>query len=633
MGIVQRIWSREVAPPSLELSLAERLKQLAEQAQPESPAKEACEPDSSAEAASPSAAAQDSAAAAVDETGSEAEAVLGMGTPPAEQEEKNATMQPIPAADPGTAAGQEAVLTESHSEIPAAKETAPVAAEQAPLVEAAFEPENGPREECVALAIPTPHPANGKWDMGRGFFPSATGGSMTKEQGNGNHAQEIRQAEENSAETPEEGAPLASPAPESGTLLLEQFQAAVHRPDATERDTLDSVRKALAELQETKQKFEAEIRDRLDAAIADYQRRLSSEALANDAAGQFEERTKRTTDKIFREVKEQAWVMLNAVSGELRSFRDQFGKEVRERVDMLDQTTQQALQVREGLEEALPQAKDVLQSLPLAGEEAAARVQAASAEFAEQLQSSRATLSMEIAAQREALKALLHDCHQDELRLKEEIEKFRTEADAACDLIGRKADESLERISTGTEAADAHVRECLENVAGEIEQRMLSGDLIEKATGRVGQAVQEVVEPALERIRSAGTEADSKADSLTRTGQGVVDRLGMARQEIEARLGALVGEQRNLLESSVNQFHLKAAEELGNVVERVVAQSSQQLDERLRSLFDDLISSTSAQINSTARTTLSSLHDGLKGVFEPEDAEGVTTSVVFSHKD
>jgi hypothetical protein len=633
MGIVQRIWPRDPVPSALDLSLAERLKELSKQAQSEPAAKEVSAPPAPAEAAPAPAAGQDTDATAVAETNSEADAGTATKTQAGEQE--TGTPSEAAAAEPGSAAVEEAVAEESHSEIPATEETTPVAAEQEPLVQIAVNPENMPRDEQVSPPATAPEPARDESGTGRGFFRPPTGETKPEEHGNGDHSQEICQSVEESEETLTEGVPLApaSPAGEAGEALLEQLQAAVDRAEAAGSDTLLSVQKALAELQDTRQKFEAEIRDRLDAAVAEYQRRLSSEALANDAAGQFEEKTRRTTEKIFREVKEQSWVMLNAVSGELRSFRDQFGKDVQERVDLLDQTTKQALQVKTGLEEAIPEARDVLQSLPAAGQEATARLQAASAALAEQLQSSRETLSQEIAAQKEALKALLHDCHEDELRLKEEIEKFRTEAGAACDLLGRKADESIERLNAGVDEAGTRAGAGLERVAAEIEQRMLSGDLIENAMGQIEQAAHEFVEPALNRIRNASAEADSVADSLNRSGQDVVDRLGTARQEIETRLGSLMGEQCSMLESSVNRFHHKAAEELGNVVERVVAQSSQQLDERLRALFDDLISSTSEQINSTARATLGSLHDGLKGVFEPEDAAREADSVLLAHRD
>ena len=138
---------------------------------------------------------------------------------------------------------------------------------------------------------------------------------------------------------------------------------------------------------------------------------------------------------------------------------------------------------------------------------------------------------------------------------------------------------------------------------------------------QVTAAVTTTSSPVLERVKNAGAEAESAAESLNRAGQEVVGRLGTARQEIESRLDALVGEQQGLLEASMGGFHRKAAEELGNLVERVVAQSSQQLDERLQSLCQDLLAATSKQIDGAARSTLSTLHQGLKEVFEAETAD------------
>lgn len=629
MDIVSRIWPREAGSSTLDLSLAERLKQLTEQI----PSDEAPnDPDGPAKPVLAGGApddAQDSSAMAVAEGKSQADAGSAEDQPPAQltnQTEEENDARPDQVAHSGSPAlGQQEIAPRERPGNPEA--------ELQPSVTTAAAPQSALRESSPA----TPEAAHPPADTGRRFFRAPRWGSKPQQpaqepnrppEGRKNEAEQTapQQSQNEQAENPS-GRPANAPAsPTLSQQFLEQFKAAVDRAETAGETTLVSVRQALADLQTAKHEFEIEIRDRLDGAIAEYERRLASETLAEDAAGQLEERTRQATDKVFREVKEQAWVMLNAVAGELRSFRDQFGKEVQERVGLLDQATHQALQVKEGLEEALPQAKDMLQSLPLAGQEAAARVQAASEAITEQLQSSREALSEEIAAQKEALKALLNDCHQDELRLKQEIEKFRTEAEAAYDVLGRKADESLERLDAGADEAGTRVRAGLENLAGEIEQRMLSGELIEKATGQVERATQEVVEPALERIRNAGAEANSVADSLTRTGDEVVGRLGTARQEIESRLDTLMEEQRNRFESSMNGFHRKAAEELGNVVERVVAQSSEQLDERLRSLFDDLLSSTSEQINGTARATLNSLQEGLKGVFDPQAADAAAGS-------
>jgi hypothetical protein len=626
MDIVSRIWPREAGSSTLDLSLAERLKQLTEQVPSDQAEKDSNDPARPVPAGGASAVAQDTSAIAVTEVNSQAEAGAAEAQPPAESKNQVELANSARAGDPASSSG-------GQPEIPAKEEPAVPAAERKPAATTTAAPQSTARENSpAATPVATDPPAEG-----RRFFRAPRWGSKPQEPAQvPNRPPESPHIETGQTEAQQAGDQQAENLPERSThqqdsqalsqQFLEQFKAAVDRAEATGEDTLASVRQALVDLQSAKQEFETEIRDRLDGALAEYERRLAADTLVEDAAGQLEQRTRQATDKIFHEVKEQAWVMLNAVAGELRSFRDQFGQEVQDRVGLLDQATQQALQVKENLEAALPEAKDVLQSLPLAGQEAAARVQAASAAFAEQLQSSRDALSQEIAAQKEALKALLHDCHQDEQRLKEEIEKFRIETGTAYDLLGRKADESLERLNAGAEEAGAHAREGLENLAGEIEQRMLSGELFERATGQIERAAQEVVEPALERIRNAGVEADSLADSLTRTGEDVVGRLGTARQEIESRLDTLMEEQRNRLESSMNGFHRKAAEELGNVVERVVAQSSQQLDERLRSLFDDLLSSTSEQINGTARATLNSLHDGLKGVFEPSASEAAAGS-------
>jgi hypothetical protein len=626
MGFVQRIWPREPAPAPLSLSLTERLKQLSEQAQHEEPTNEAAAPAGPDNSVPAPAAAQDPAVTA--EMGSAAEAGLAVEAQRDEQEQ-SAPVEAT-AADPGSAAVEEEVLEQSHTETSEA-EASPVAAEQEPAIEASTEPENVSlkQEVTVPESAPDtePEPVKAESYTGTGFFRPPTCNCEPENQGNGDLANGNGHVSEKPQEIGQESVSLA-PTPaslESVMPLLEQFKAAVDRVEARGESTLVSVQQALAELQTAKQEFEIEIRDRLDVAIAEYERRLTSQAFVEDTAGQFEERTKQATSKIFHEVKEQAWVMLNAVGSELRTFRDQFGKEIQNRAILLEEATQQAMEVKEQLEETLPVAKDILHSLPLAGEEAVARVQATSEAITGQLHSAREALSAEIENQKNALKALLRDCHQDEMRLKEEIEKFQTEAGAAYDLLYRRADESLERVSAGAEETGSRVRAGIENLAGEIEQRLLSGDVMVRAAAQIERAAQEVVEPALERIRDAGAQADTAAGTLTRTSEEVVGRLGTARQEIESRLNGLMGEQQALLESSIYGFHRKAAEELGNVVDRIVAQSTQQLDERLHSLFDDLLTSTSEQINRAARSTLDGLHDGLKGVFEPEgvEAEGV----------
>ena len=228
---------------------------------------------------------------------------------------------------------------------------------------------------------------------------------------------------------------------------------------------------------------------------------------------------------------------------------------------------------------------------------------------------------------------LLQECRQDEMNLKEAIEKFRGEAGAACDILNRMADQSIERLNAGAEEATTRTRTGIENLAAEMEQRILSGGLVERATGQIERATREVVDPAIERIRNASVEADSVSNSLVQTGQQVVGRLEVARQGIEARLDTLLNEQQSLLEASMGGFQRKATEELGNLVERVVAQSSQQLNDRLRGLCQDLLVTTSKQINGAARATLGTLQQGLKEVFEPETAERETNSGELSDKE
>jgi hypothetical protein len=617
MGIVNRFWSRETAPPSLDLSLAERLKQLSGRPHPERPAKET---DGSAESAN----AAEAQNAKVTEAAEAAAVAAGDAQPDGQ---KTSAPAEASSTDRGSKAGAKAVQPESRSEIPA-NEVVPVTADELVAEESIMESENGPRKDFAGAPAMPQGRVNTESDTGRKFFRAPRWGSKPQNMGNADQAKGNGHVQEPAKEFRQESAPVApaSLSHESILPLVEQFKTPVDQAEARGESTVASVRQALAELQTAKQEFETEIRDRLDVAIAEYERRLTSEALVNEAAGQFEQRTKQATDKIFREVKDQAWVMLNAVGSELRAFREQFGKDIQDRAGLLDDATQQAMQVKEKLEETIPVARDILKSLPLAGEEAAARVQAASATIAEFLHSSRESLSQQMENHKNAFKALLQECRQEEMRLKEEIEKFRVETGSACDVLGRLADESLDRLNAGTQEAQARIRTDVENLAGEIEKRLLSADLVDKATAQIETAVQAVVDPALERIRQAGNEADTVAGNLTRAGQEVTGKLGAARQEIESKLDSLMSEQQSALESSMNGFHRKAAEELGSVVERVVAQSSQQLDERLHSLFEDLLASTSDHINGVTRSTLSTLHDGLKDIFVPEHEEAVANS-------
>lgn len=268
----------------------------------------------------------------------------------------------------------------------------------------------------------------------------------------------------------------------------------------------------------------------------------------------------------------------------------------------------------------MPKAEDTLRSLSASGQEASAKFQEASKVFADQLRLSHEELSRDVDARREALQDLTQNLRQEGQQLNEQMEKFRNEAAAACDVLGRASDLSLEKLNAVADEANTRAREGLEHTAGEIERRILSSDLVEKATERLGKATQEMVDPSLDRIRQASQDADSRAESLSATGGRVAEQLEAARQQIEARLDSLLGEQLNLLEGTMSGFQRKASEELGGLVERVVAESTNQLDGRLHGLLQDLFTSTSKQINTVARATLTDMHDGLKEAFKPQDA-------------
>jgi hypothetical protein len=625
MDIVNRFWPRETGSSDLDLSLSERLKQISGGLQPVQPENGDGKPGQKVETARPAAEAQNTPVTAAANADSPAPAASA-GTPAPLDHPESPAEEAI-AAHSTDSAAREALQPESGSEIPAAEEPVLVAAGQPPAVATAAEHKSTAQEIVVSAPAAPPDAADAPapWDMGRGVFRAPKWDSKPAAQA-GDRLSEIREIKPSSSSILQERS-FFKPAPqEPGQQFLERFQAAVERAETTGENTLASVQQALSELQSAKQDFEVELRERLDGALAEYEKRISSQDLLGDVAGQLEERTRQAADNIFREVQGQAWVMLNAVAGELRSFRDQFGKEIQERVGMLDKATQQALQLKEELAGALPQAEDILRSLTVAGQEASTQVHAASAAVAEQIRRSREALAQEMEAQRESLKALVQECRQDEINLKEAIEKFRGEAGAASDILNRMADQSIERLNAGTEEATAHARAGIENLAAEMEQRILSGGLVEKATAQIESATREVVDPAIERIRNASAEADSVSNSLVQTGQQVVGRLGVARQEIETRLDTLLNEQQSLLEASMGGFQRKATEELGNLVERVVAQSSQQLNDRLQGLCQDLLVTTSKQINGAARATLSTLHHGLKDVFEPEAAEAAANS-------
>jgi hypothetical protein len=425
-------------------------------------------------------------------------------------------------------------------------------------------------------------------------------------------------------DTPEAAASSSS-ASGPGRQFMERFHAAVDRADGAEKSPA-SGSEAPPDFQSIQKQFEADFRKRLDGALAEFERRVSSQALVDDISGQIEQRIRVVADGIFKEVKSQAWMMHSAVAGELRSFRDQFAKEIEERVGMLDRAAQHALQVKEKLEETLPKAEDTLRSLSASGQEAAARFQAASKVFADELRLSHEELSRDVEAQKESWQALAQGMRHDGEQLQAQMEKFRDEAAAAINVLGRTSDQSLEKIAAAADEVSARGRDGIEKLATEIERRILSGGLVEKATERLAKSTQELVEPALERIRKASQAADTAAESLASAGQHVSEQLDSARQQIQARLDGLLSEQLNLLEGAMSGFQRKASEELGDLVERVVAQSTSQMDERLHSMLQDLFATTTKQINTAARATLSNMHEGLKEAFKTEAFDPATDS-------
>jgi hypothetical protein len=592
MDIVHRIWSREPASSGTGLSLAERLKQLTAENPSDEPESGSGKTAEKSQAAPSSADVQDSKVSVAMVTDSELETESSdvMGTLDAHagrNEEPAANRQRNPAA------------------------TSMVTATQSPA-------------DLLAASLSQGRQSgeNSASGAGRKVFRAPKWGSKPETPETSDRDEEIRELRGPSTPVQQEGSSSAPATAGLDPQLLEQLKEAVERAEKNGDAALSSVRDGLADLQLARQKFEAEIQERIEAAIAEHASRASSPTLPENFDEQMEQKTRQATDHILREVQGQARLMLNAVAGELRSFRDEFGKEIRERASTLDRATQQAIEWKEKLDEALPRAEEVLRSLSAARQEISGQVQSASEAIAEHLQSLRAALLQEIETQTATMQDLVNDHHQNEQRLREEIEKFQREAAAACDVVGHLADHSIERLNAEVEEATGRMRAGLENLATEIEQRILSGGLVEEATDRIENAAQRVVEPAIECIKNSASQAESVADSLNRAGKEVVGRLGAARQEIESRLDALMGEQQGLLEASMSGFHRKAAEELGNLVERVVAQSSQQLDERLQVLCQDLLSATSKQINGAARSTLGTLHQGLKEVFEPETAEG-----------
>lgn len=620
MDIMFRIWPREVPPAAPETSLTERLKQLADGHSSGASASAPGEAGRTEQAKRP-ADAQRAEAAAMEAAECEAPAPKAANA----VKEKQVPLAISPSN--GNGAARVASVTDTAGEPAVA--TAVAESETRSNPENDPDPQNGSVQAggnssaAPVLTQASPAmPANG----GRLFRVPRWGSKPPAEEGGDPVAQqtEIAQAAVEEPQT----ATSSTPAPAGASQQFrERLNAASGRPEPGGEVPSAPVQQAVAELQTARQQFEAELKARLDAALAEFERRIPAPLPVEDVTAQLEEKAKIAADKISREVQGQAWVMLNAVANELRSFRDQFGKEIQERVGLLDQATKQALQLKEKFEETLPKAEDLLRALSVSGQEASAQLQATSTALAEQLRVAREELSRETETRSETLRTLVQDCHLEEQRLGEQVEKLCREAEAAGDVLGRMADQSIERLNAGADEAEARVRSGLEKLAAEVERRILSGGLVEKATGQIERAAEQVVEPAVERILQAGSRADASVESLNRASQELVGRLDSARQEIELRLDGLVNAQQNLLAATMSGFQRKATEELGNLVERVVAESSEQLNDRLHTLFQDLLVTGSQQINSAARTTLNTLHQGLKDVFEaPAPAEVVVQS-------
>jgi hypothetical protein len=404
---------------------------------------------------------------------------------------------------------------------------------------------------------------------------------------------------------------------EVGCLSLERVDASDHGAEASGQASAAPAGEMPPDFRNVSREFEADLQSRFNQALADLERRIASEALVEEVAGPLEERIRVAANGIFKEAQNQTWMMHNAVAGELHTFRDQFAKEIQERSGLLDRATRQALELKESLEESLRKGEEALRSLSIAGKETTSQFQTASDVFDNHLRESREALSREISAHRDALEKLRQSVRQDELQLKEEVEKFRSDATAACELVARRTDESLDRLNST--AADVHTKthDGLERLRADTERRFQSAGLVEKATEHLADATQQIVEPSLERIRKAAQDADSSMSALANHEIQILRQLDAARDEIDSRLQSLLGNQLQLLDATMAGFQSKASEELGKFVERIVAQSSEQLGERLHGMFQDLLTTSSREINGAARTTLSTLHSGLRDIFDP----------------
>ncbi len=456
--------------------------------------------------------------------------------------------------------------------------------------------------------------------------PPAPPGRERQEKSMENRSPEITPAQDRTEETSPDRSSSGPASKGPGQQFMERFHAAVGRTEPTAEKNPVAGPGPAPELQTIQKQFEADFRKRLDGALAEFERRVSSQALVDDVAGQIEQRLRLVADGIFQEAKSQAWTMHSAVVSELRSFREQFSKEIEERVGMLDQAAQHALELKEELSQALPKAEQTLRSLAVSGQEATAGFEAASKLFEDQLRRSHEEMSRNVDAQRQDLESLAQGLRQDGVQWKQEMETFRSEAGAAGELLGRRTDESLEKLSAAADQAGARAKDEIEKLAAEVESRVLSGGLVERATEQLGQATEELVEPALERVRQASDQAHAAAGALAGEGERVASQLDAARQQIEARLDSLLAEQLNLLDGTMSGFQRKASEELGSLVERVVAQSTSELDGRLHGLLQDLFANTSRQINTVARATLSHMNEGLKEAFQPDSVSADTAA-------
>jgi hypothetical protein len=628
MSILSRLWPREEPSPTLGLSLAARVKHLSASRSSNPPGNGCGSSPEEVESASLSPAAADPAPSAVSDAASQGSAEFAATpTPPEHQADRP------PEEGAVEPAHQEGLSLESELEAWADKEEVFTTSAKESASANGHGSESTASEISEGFAAAPPDGAEAAPALGgKVFRPAPADGKLQMDPAQ-DYMLELQDRKSPTAEIRPELASLGSSSQALARQIPEQVEAASERAEAIGEDPLVSIRQELAELQSGRQQFEAELRARVDSALMGLRQDQSSQMLVENAGDQLEQRTRQAADNIFREAEGQAWVMLNAVASELRTFRDQFAKEIGERTAVLDRVTQQALQVREKLDEALPRAEDVLRSLSHSGQKAAAQFQEASAALEDQLSSAREALTAHMEAQREALKAQTDERRQDELQLREEIGQFGKEAEARYNALIRTGDQALERINAGADEVETRIRGRLEKLAAEIEGRVLSGGLLEKATEQLERATQEAVESSLERIKRAGLEANSVADSLNRTARQVSGQFDTAREEIEARLDSLLGKQQSLLEASMAGFQRRAREELGNLVERVVEQSSQQMLQRLNALGEDLLVSTSKQITDTARATLSTLHDGMKEIFEPAAEEAEAALSVLSGRE